>query len=251
MGEAKSNGTAETPLGKAARSLPEQLADLLLADVKAGRLGAGDRLKEEALAQRHAVSRATVREALITLTKQGHVVRTPRFGARIAEFSRRDLDDLFDLRAALLAFAAGRCARQEDRGRLAELEALVARLEAMAGDPASEPQAFAAQSVRAQALLIEWCGNRHLPATYERLASIGAWQLIRGQSASFLTAEGRRQSASDWRQLAEHIAKGDTAASERAARRLLEHSAGRVRRHLDEAKPRKTGKRAPTKPRLP
>ncbi len=235
MGEAWSRPTAETPLGKAVRSLPEQLADLLLAEMEAGRLGAGDRLKEEELAQRHAVSRATVREALIALTKQGHVVRTPRSGARIAEFSRQDLDDLFDLRAALLAFAAGRCARRNDCGYMAELETLVARLEAMAGDPASEPQAFAAQSVRAQALLVEWCGNRHLPGAYERLAGIGAWQLIRGRSTSFLTADGRRQSASDWRQLAEHISEGDTAASERAARRLLEHSAGRVRQHLDGA----------------
>lgn len=233
------------PLGKAARSLPEQLADLLLAEVEAGRLAAGDRLKEEALAQRHAVSRATVREALIALTKQGYVVRTPRFGARIAEFSRQDLDDLFDLRAALLAFAAGRCARRKDPGRLAELEALVARLEAMTADPGAEAQAFAALSVRAQSLLIEWCGNRHLPATYERLASIGAWQLIRGQSTSFLTAEGRRQSASDWRQLARHVATSNAEASERAARRLLEHSAGRVRRQLDEAEPRKAMRRGP------
>src|SRR5215203_5427613 len=110
MGEAGSAPAAGVPLGKAARSLPEQLADLLLAEMEAGRLGAGDRLKEEELARRHAVSRATVREALAALAKQGHVVRTPRSGARVAEFSREDLDDLFDLRAALLAFAAGRCA---------------------------------------------------------------------------------------------------------------------------------------------
>ncbi len=59
--------------------------------------------------------------------------------------------------------------------------------------------------------------------------------MIRGRSSSFLTADGRRQSASDWRRLAERIAEGDSAGSERAARRLLEHSAERVRRHLDGA----------------
>ena len=46
---------------------------------------AGERLKEEVLAQTHAESRATVREALIALARQGYVVRIPRFGARIAE----------------------------------------------------------------------------------------------------------------------------------------------------------------------
>jgi len=223
------------PLGKVARSLPEQLANLLLAEMEAGRLCAGDRLKEEDLARRHAVSRATVREALVVLTRQGHVVRTPRSGARVAEFSREDLDDLFDLRGALLSFAAGRCAGRGDSGRSAELAALVSRLEAMARDTTANPQAFATLSVRAQAVLVEWCGNRHLPGVYERLAGIGAWQMIRGRSTSFLTADGRRQSASDWRRLAKRIAEGDAAGAQEAAKRLLERSAERVGRHLGRA----------------
>lgn len=235
MDEAGLGAAAKMPLGKVARSLPEQLADVLLAEMEAGRLGAGDRLKEEDLARRHAVSRATVREALVVLARQGHVVRTARSGARVADFSRQDLDDVFDLRAALLSFAAGRCAGRDAPGHSAELGALVSRLEAMAHDPAAEPQAFAALSVRAQAVLVEWCGNRHLPDVYERLAGIGAWQMIRGRSTSFLTADGRRQSASDWRRLAERIAEGDATGAQAAARHLLECSAERVRRHLDHA----------------
>jgi DNA-binding GntR family transcriptional regulator len=235
MSQSESLPDLEIPLGKSARSLPEQLADRLLTEVLAGQLRPGDRLKEEELAQRHAVSRATVREALITLTKQGHVVRVPRFGARIAEFSREDVADLFELRAALLAVAAGRCARLAEGARIAELGTLVSRLEALAADSATDPQAFAAQSIKAQTFLIHWCGNRHLASVYERLASMGAWQLIRGRATSFLTVEQREESAADWRLLAAHIAKGDADASERAARRLLEHSASRVRKHLDEA----------------
>ncbi|MDB5415238.1 MAG: GntR family transcriptional regulator [Rubritepida sp.] len=222
------------PLGRSAKSLPEQLAERVLAEVMAGRLSAGDRLKEEELAQQHAVSRATVREALISLAKQGYVVRTPRFGARIAEFSRKDLDDIFELRAALLSVAAGNCARHGGAERLAELDALVAKLEAMAAEPGMDPQSFANQSIRAQTLLIEWSGNSHLPGVYERLASMGAWQLIRGQATSFLTPERRQESATDWLILAAHLAKRDVDGSERAARRLLEHSADRVRLHLDE-----------------
>ncbi len=107
----------ETPLGKLVKSLPERLAERVLEDVMTGRLRPGDRLKEEVLAQTHAVSRATVREALIALARQGYVVRIPRSGARIAEFSRNDLDDLFELRAALLAVAAGRYARRRHAHR--------------------------------------------------------------------------------------------------------------------------------------
>ena len=112
MDASLATATAETPLGRLVKSLPERLAERVLQDMMTGRLRPGDRLKEELLAQTHAVSRATVREALIALARQGYVVRIPRSGARIAEFSRQDLDDLFELRAALLSTAAGRYTRQ-------------------------------------------------------------------------------------------------------------------------------------------
>lgn len=226
--------TVETPLGKLVKSLPERLAERVLEDVMTGRLRPGDRLKEEVLAQTHAVSRATVREALIALARQGYVVRIPRSGARIAEFSRNDLDDLFELRAALLAVAAGRYARGATPAERAELEAQVVDLEAMAAIDDMAPQDFATQSVRIQTLLIERCGNNHLPEMYKRLAGMGIWQLIRGQASSFLTRAGREESAADWRLLTDCVATSDDEGAERAGRLLLKHSAARVRMHFDE-----------------
>jgi DNA-binding GntR family transcriptional regulator len=225
----------ETPLGRLVKSLPERLAERVLQDVMTGRLRPGDRLKEETLAQTHAVSRATVREALIALARQGYVVRIPRSGARIAEFSRNDLDDLFELRAALLAVAAGRYARRATPAEQAELEALVVELESMAAIPDMSPQDFATQSVRIQTFLTERCGNNHLPDMYKRLAGMGMWQLIRGQASSFLTQVGREESAGDWRRLADCVMASDEAGAEQAGRLLLEHSAVRVRMHFDEA----------------
>ena len=223
----------ETPLGKLVKSLPERLAERVLEDVMTGRLKPGDRLKEELLAQTHAVSRATVREALIALARQGYVVRIPRSGARIAEFSRQDLDDLFELRAALLSTAAGRYTRRAGPAQRAELEALVVDLEGLAAKPDTSPQDFATQSVRIQTFLTERCGNTHLPDMYKRLAGMGMWQLIRGQASSFLTQSGRAESASDWRRLADRVSAGDAEGAERAARLLLEHSGARVRQHFD------------------
>jgi DNA-binding GntR family transcriptional regulator len=226
---------SETPLGKLVKSLPERLAERVLEDVMTGRLKPGDRLKEELLAQTHAVSRATVREALIALARQGYVVRIPRSGARIAEFSRQDLDDLFELRAALLATAASRYTRRAGPADKAALGKLVSDLQAMAARANTSPQDFASQSVRIQTFLTERCGNTHLPDMYKRLAGMGMWQLIRGQASSFLTPAGRRESATDWRRLADCVAAGDAGGAEEAARLLLEHSAVRVRQHFDEA----------------
>ena len=227
--------STETPLGRLVKPLSERLAERILEDVMSGRLMPGERLKEELLARTHAVSRATVREALIALARQGYVVRIPRFGARIAELSRHDLDDLFELRAALLAVAAGRFARVSGDADRRMLEALVAELEEAAADEAVSPPAFATLSIRLQTLLTERCGNDHLPDIYKRLARMGTWQLIRGQASSFLTLRGRQESAADWRHVARCIAAQDIEGAERAGRRLLEHSAARVRQHYDDA----------------
>lgn len=227
--------STEIPLGRLVKPLSERLAERILEDVMSGRLMPGERLKEEGLAQTHAVSRATVREALIALARQGYVVRIPRFGARIAELSRHDLDDLFELRAALLAVAAGRFARRASDADRRTLEVLVTELEDAAADEAVSPPAFATLSIRLQTLLTERCGNGHLPDIYKRLASMGTWQLIRGQASSFLTLHGRQESAADWRQVARSIAAQDVDAAERAGRRLLERSAARVRQHYEEA----------------
>ena len=49
-----------------------------------------------------------------------------------------------------------------------------------------------------------------------------------------ITRHGRRESAADWRRVADCIATRDADGAERAGRRLLEHSAARVRQHYDE-----------------
>lgn len=232
MDEITREAETEVPLGKAAKSLPAQLADLILAEVMTGRLAPGDRLKEEALSRQHAVSRATVREALIELEKQGYVERVPRAGARVAAYSQEDVAYIFEIRAALLGVAAARCARLADSDKLAELTGIVETLELVAADETAEPQAFAVQSQAAQSLLVKWSGNRRLPDLYERLAGMGTWQLIRGRAVSFLSAEDRRQSAADWRRLADILAQGSPARAERAARLLLIHSARRVEINL-------------------
>ncbi len=226
---------AGIPLGRLVKPLSERLAERILEDVMSGQLQPGDRLKEELLAQEHAVSRATVREALIALSRQGYVVRIPRSGARIAELSRQDLDDIFELRAALLAVAAGRFAQRAEATEREALEAMVVGMEASAADTNTSPQAFTAQSVQAQSLLTDRCGNAHLPDIYKRLAGMGMWQVIRGQASSFLTLHARQESAGDWRCVLDCIKARDVDGAERAGRLLLQHSAARVRQHYAEA----------------
>lgn len=199
-----------------------------------GRLPAGERLKEIALAEEHAVSRATVREALIALAKLGYIEQVPRFGARVAPFAKDDVFHLFEIRAALLAIAARNCAVDPTapREKLAEL---TDEMERLAADPDTPAQTFSERSVAAQTLLINASGNGRLPALYDHLSDISSWRMIRGRATSFLKAERRREAARDWRAIERAISTGDAGAAEAGARLLFTHSSAAVRAELQGA----------------
>jgi DNA-binding GntR family transcriptional regulator len=223
------------PLGKTVKSLPEQLAERILEGIVTGGIPHDMRLKEEALAREHAVSRATVREALIVLAKGGYVERIPRFGARVSSIARDDVFNLFEVRAALLGVAARRCAGNPDPAFRQALGGLVSEMETLAVDASGDPQVFSDKSIRAQALLMQTSGNRRLADFYEQISTLSTWQLIRGRATSFLREERRRQSAGDWRQIETAIRTGDADAAEQAARLLLTNSAAGVRAEFTRA----------------
>lgn len=222
----------DLPLGKTSKSLPEQLAERLLEGIVTGRIPHETRLKEEALAREHAVSRATVREALIVLAKGGYVERIPRFGARVRSIDRDDIFNLFEIRAALLGVAARRCSDNSEPAFRDALRDLVNEMGRLAADVNGDPQAFSERSIRAQALLMHASGNRRLADFYDQLSTLSTWQLIRGRATSFLRDERRRQSTGDWRQIEAAISNQDADAAEQAARRLLANSADGVRAEL-------------------
>jgi len=66
-----------------------------------GDFAAGARLGEVELAERLGVSRTPVREALGRLAAEGLVEIVPNRGARVASWTVDELEDVFDLRAAL------------------------------------------------------------------------------------------------------------------------------------------------------
>jgi DNA-binding GntR family transcriptional regulator len=125
------------------RTMAEQIAERLREEVLTGRLAAGVRVSQEGLAERYAVSRVPVRDALRILHAEGLVSADPRFGTTVAPLSSRDLDELYEMRVALEP-AASRLAtahlREED------LEAMRAQLEAMRANEQSSAAWFDAHA---------------------------------------------------------------------------------------------------------
>lgn len=66
----------------------------------------GQRLMETELADEMQVSRTPVREAVRRLESEGYVVMIPRKGTYVASLSFQDVQDVFEIRAALEALAA-------------------------------------------------------------------------------------------------------------------------------------------------
>lgn len=77
----------------------------LKSDLLSGRFAPGERLTEEHLAKSLGVSRTPVREALHKLESEGLVKPLESRGFYVARDSREELEDLFDIRAALEGYA--------------------------------------------------------------------------------------------------------------------------------------------------
>nr|WP_240757448.1 GntR family transcriptional regulator [Nakamurella flava] len=84
-----------------APSLVEVATRRLRDEILSGQLQPGERLIEESIRQRFAISRAPLREALRLLAQQGLVEHLPRRGARVATWSEIDITQLFEVRAVL------------------------------------------------------------------------------------------------------------------------------------------------------
>ena len=97
--------TAQLKALKKSTPVREWTYSNLKSDVLAGRFTPGERLTEEHLASGLGVSRTPVREALHKLASEGLIQPLESRGFCVARDSREDIEDLFDIRAALEGYA--------------------------------------------------------------------------------------------------------------------------------------------------
>ena len=99
------NSTTKSKISKKFTPVRESTYNNLKSDVLAGRFNPGERLTEEHLAKNMGVSRTPVREALHKLASEGLVKPLESRGFSVARDSREEMEDLFDIRAALEGYA--------------------------------------------------------------------------------------------------------------------------------------------------
>lgn len=224
-------------------TLPLQIADRIGAGIVEEQFRPGERLKETELATSFGVSRASVREALRILENRGLVQILPQRGAQVTLLSGEELDNLFEIRAALLALASRQAAERHTPASGPLLQAALKALESSV----AEPRAYVRASAAMVGQIGQLSGNQQLA---EMIASFA--QRIGRYTRLGLATPGRRtQSLNSWKKLVRAIAARDGDLAERTHRRLAlqnrDAALEEIRRRADAApRPRGASGRLPT-----
>jgi DNA-binding GntR family transcriptional regulator len=103
-------------------TLVQQIANVLKDGILTGKLKGGAQLLEDKLRREFDVSRTPLREAFRILEKEGLVEILPWKGAFVREISRKDIQEVFPLRANLEGFAARLAYENSTKGLVDEME---------------------------------------------------------------------------------------------------------------------------------
>ena len=141
----------------APRTVSGLVAERLRAQIVAGELAAGSKLRQVEIARRFGVSTTPVREALAALQREGLVRLHPQRGAVVFVPTVADLREHYEIRAALESLAASRTAERFEESWVAPLEALLDEMST--GPPAAR---YIALNQHFHTQLYEHCGRSRL-----------------------------------------------------------------------------------------
>ncbi len=132
------------------RSLQERTYQALRAALLDGQYLPGERIYEAAVAEALGVSRNPVREAVRRLQQDGLLDVRPHYGIYVASIPADEIDDLYRIRAALEATAAGLAADRMSQAEIGELEGILQdqQREAETASPALREAVSAVQADR-------------------------------------------------------------------------------------------------------
>ncbi len=185
-------------------SLPEQIADRICNAILAGEIRPGERIQEIPVASAFNVSRGPVREALRLLEHEGLVTFSPRRGAQVTELSIQEVEQLFDIRAALSFLAAEQAAKNIEPNALNRLRTIITEM-VDGADGGMTAADYVALSSQAGQIVAGASGNRRLVEMIQSLSR----QTLRYAQLGLSTPERRRESSQHWQALLQAIDAGD------------------------------------------
>lgn len=198
------------PLGLAHAPLRDQTRDEIRQRIIDGRLSPGMRIVERELADELRVSRVPVREALRMLASEGFLENVPRRGVVVKRLTRRDVEELFDVRESLEVLATRRASERAGPEDLTRLRAILDRVDQAI--EAGDAEAIGRGNEAFHDAIIDLADNGLLASMLEPLQGRLHWLFRQNQNAEQLQREHRELFAA--------ISAGDP---DRAAAQALTH----------------------------
>lgn len=194
----------------------ETTYERLCEEIRSGKLPPGSRLRETEIAERLAVSRTPVREAIRRLEADGLVDHLPRSGAVVRKLEYPELMELYEMRTVLEGTAARLAARAASPVELEELVAINDEMRAAAG----RPEVVIGLNRQFHKLLLDAARNRFL---LRAMATVENTLLILG-SSSMAKPDRAREAVDEHREVLDALLARDGAAAEAAMRRHMERA---------------------------
>ncbi|MFJ5263671.1 GntR family transcriptional regulator [Streptomyces sp. NPDC088387] len=200
-----------TPTPTTAKTRTDEVHDRLRADILAGRLAPGERLKFTPLCQAYDASVGLIREVLSRLAEQGLVLASPQAGFQVMPIS---VDDLLDLTRTRVDIECLALRRGIERGETAWRARVVAAHFTLADTPrrdASAPtrvtEAWEAAHADFHDALLAGCGSPRLHAIATALRNSAC--LYRRWSEAIDPSDAARDPAGEHAAICRHVIDGD------------------------------------------
>lgn len=116
------------------KTLRQEVADEIRKKILSGEFEAGQRIKENEIAELFGVSRGPVREALRQIEQEGLITYERNIGCSVTHITQRDLDEISWLRATLEMLAVRLCRGEISSEALKQMQESLERMRSLGED---------------------------------------------------------------------------------------------------------------------
>jgi DNA-binding GntR family transcriptional regulator len=221
------------------KSLADEIAFRLEAAIVAQELPPGTRLPQEELCERFGVSRTPIREALRKLQAQRLVVLIPNKGAAVRIPTRKEIEEVYELRGELEGFAAELACKHASPQTDAELSLAVEAVKRRRAAPRRRDINDSTFNIDVSGAIRSFHHVIHDAARNERLASV-IQELEKSFPGDFCShemarpLESKRLHIDDHVQIRDAIRARDAARARSLMKEHVERAKGILLTYLDE-----------------
>jgi len=210
------------------RSLTDQVYEYLSNSIIEGKIKPGEKLVEKNLCQEFGISRSPLRECFRILESEGLIIINPRKGAHVREVTRKDIEDVFPVRAKLEGLAAKLAIQYITEKDITNLNDLIIKMDETILE--KNIKSFLQFNEIFHDIFIKASNNQVLDNMLKNLGK-GIWLRIAFlyfQSPSGLDLSNKRH-----KEIVEGFIKKDTVSVERLVEEHIEHTKNQLLSSLD------------------